>query len=156
MSSTEVSGRLLAVGVAGVSVSLVLWQAAERRRRGTDLSAEDVTHFATQDVRRWAVAVVMFLLAAGLFFGSGMNPYWPAGPNPNFVVTWLGVFVLILALMVLALLDWLATRRYAWRHRTEIVREGMRILRDEIRLRASRPPQGPASTHQDGSFEDPA
>lgn len=144
MTSTEFYGRILAVGVAGVAASLVLWQSAERRRRGPSLSAEDASHFARQDVRRWAVAVVMLLLAAGLHVGSGINPNRPAGPYPCFIETWLAVFALILILLVLAMLDWLATRRYAARHRTEIVREGMQILCEEMRLRAARPLNGKA------------
>jgi hypothetical protein len=48
-----------------------------------------------------------------------------------------GVFGLVVLLLVLAMVDWSATRRYETRHREAIAREGLEILRDEMRRRAA-------------------
>ncbi len=50
-------------------------------------------------------------------------------------------------LLGLAFLDWLATRRYAQRHRTAIAHEGIEILRDEL--------QAAPSTEADPAFGNP-
>ena len=139
MSPTSYYGSWLALGLIAVVALLLGWQWAERRHRGSDLSDDDRIHFRRQDVRRWVVAGALTLLAIGIHFGSRL-PYKRDGrPNFTFVEVWLAVFVLIFILMGLALDDWLATRAYARRHRTAIVREGMEILRKEIRLRAGQP-----------------
>lgn len=144
MSATSYYGLWLALGLAAVAVALVAWQFADRRHRGDSPSEADRAHFRGQDARRWIVAGAVTLLAAGVYLGSHL-PYRRDGrPNLAFLETWLAVFLLILLLIVLAFLDWLATRRFARRHRGAIVREGMEIIRDEIRARqaqARRPPQ---------------
>jgi hypothetical protein len=43
---------------------------------------------------------------------------------------------------VFAMFDWFSTRVYARRHRTAIVREGIEILRDEIKFRRARAANG--------------
>lgn len=141
VSPTSFYGSWLALGLIAVVALLLGWQWAERRHRGTiDLSDDDRIHFRRQDVRRWIVAGALTLLAVGIHFGSRL-PYKRNGrPNLAFVEVWLAVFALIFFLIGLALADWLATRAYARRHRTAIVREGMEILREEMRLRAGRPP----------------
>jgi hypothetical protein len=50
---------------------------------------------------------------------------------------WLAIALLVLLLFILASFDWLATQRYARRHRRAMVREGLEIVRDEFRLRMS-------------------
>ncbi len=135
MSATSFYGSWLALGLAAAAVALVGWQLAERRHRGASPSEADRDHFRGQDARRRVVAGSVSLLAAGVYLGSRI-PYRREGrPNLAFLQTWLAVFLLIMLLLVLALLDWLATRRYARRHRDAIVREGMEILRDKMRAR---------------------
>ena len=50
------------------------------------------------------------LLALGLALGSRIPPRVAGRTNPLFVQIWLGTFLLILALLLLAFLDWLSTR----------------------------------------------
>jgi uncharacterized membrane protein len=140
VSPTSYYGSWLAIGLIAVVALLLAWQWAERRQRGAiDLPDDDRIHFRRQDVRRWVVAGALTLLAVGIHFGSRL-PYKRGGrPNPAFIEVWLAVFVLILVLLGLALADWLSTRAYARRHRTAIVREGMEILREEMRLRTGQP-----------------
>ena len=135
MSPTAFYGSLLAGGMIAVVAALLGWQWAERRHRSVDHSEQDRAHFTRQDVRRWVVAGVLTLLAFGVYLGSGM-PYRRDGrPNLAFLEIWTLIFVLLLVLVGLALLDWVATRNYANRHRTQMVREGISILRDELRTR---------------------
>jgi hypothetical protein len=150
VGTTELYGMVLSLGVAAVALALLAWQWAESRSRASDVFDEDPIYFARQDVRRWVVVGVLLLLAGGVFAGSRMEPRLPAGPNPNFIETWIGVFILVIVLLVLAMVDWLATRSYATRHRRAIVREGLEILREEIRLRALRPTNGQAVEGSNG------
>jgi hypothetical protein len=129
VNSTESSGLALSLGLAATGLGLLLWQWAESRRRSHELSAEDVSHFARQDVRRWVVAGLMVMLSAGVYLGSRMPPRLNGNPNVRFLEVWLWVILLVLVLLVLALVDWLATRRYARRHRVALLREGLDILR---------------------------
>lgn len=138
MPPIALPGLVLATGVFVVALALMVWQLAERRQRESELSNEDALYFAHRDVRRSCVVLIMISLAAGIFIGSWVRPKWPAGPNPAFVLSWMAVFLLIIALMALAMIDWLATRTYARRHRIAIVREGVEILREEMRLRTAR------------------
>lgn len=138
MSATAFYGTLLACGTVLVVLTLLYWQWGERRRRESELSEEDRTHFASQDVRRWVVSGVMTCLAGGILLGSSTPHRQNGRPNIWFIAVWLTVFLLVLVLAVLALVDWLATRRYARRHRSSIVHEGLELLRDEMRLRVSK------------------
>ncbi len=136
MSPTSVYGSWLALGLAAIVLLLLLWQWADRRFRSSDLSDADRAHFRGQDVRRAFVAGAMALLASGIFVGSRM-PYKVNGrPNLAFLEIWLAILALILILIGLALVDWFATRAYARRHRSEIVREGMEIIQEELRIRS--------------------
>ena len=125
----------ISIGVAVVAAVLAIRQWHERRNRDPDLSEADAVHFARQDRRRGLGVVVMMLLAIGLSVGSRIMPRVGVRANPLFMETWLGVFLLVLILLVLAMLDWLATRLYARRHRQAMIRERLEILRDEAKLR---------------------
>ncbi len=149
MSPTAYYGAWLALGMIGVVAGLVYWQWADRRGRGEDLSDEDRSHFTRQDWRRGVVALLMAIVAVGVYVGSTLPSLANGRPNLTFVAIWLGIFILILVLVVLALFDWLATQRYARRHRDAIVREGMRVFHDEIRLQIGPDPvrEPPAGTN---------
>ena len=58
---------------------------------------------------------------------------------------WLGVFVLIFVLLSLAMIDWIALRLFARRHRDQILRERIEILREEARLKKATPRAGQRS-----------
>jgi hypothetical protein len=134
----EVASLVLATAVVLIAGLLGLRQFLERRSREPDLSEADARHFVRQDIRRALGVGVMLLLAAGLVVGSRLEPKVAGRTNPLFVQVWLGVFLLIFVLLFLAMLDWIATRLYARRHRREIFDERIEILRDEFRRRAGR------------------
>ncbi len=143
MSDIGVASVVLAAFVLVVAALLTWRESAERRSRTDDLSPDDGDHFARQDRRRDFGICVLGTLAAGLVIGSRLEPR--AGPgvvgvvgvgiNPEFVTIWLGVVILLFLLIALAFRDWVALRRYAFRHRKEILRERIEILQDEIRRR---------------------
>jgi di/tricarboxylate transporter len=135
---TAVASVVLSSAVVLIAAILALRQYLERRGRGPDLSEADARHFARQDVRRALGLGVMLLLAVGLVVGSRLEPRIAGRTNPLFLQVWLGVFFLIFVLLVLAMLDWLATRVYARRHRKAIFEERIEVLRDEFRRRADR------------------
>lgn len=134
---TEVVSLVLSIGVGVVALLLAAWLWYERRLRDPELSDEDAAHFARQDVRRGAVAVILLLIAAGLSIGSRVEPRAAGRANQTFVLVWLGVSVLILVLLLLATFDWIATRTYARRHIRALARERSEIIRDEVRRRAA-------------------
>jgi hypothetical protein len=139
--SAQFASLLLSVGVVIVAVALLFWQAAERSARPTELSDEDAAHFRRMDRRRGLVAGIMIVLAVGVYVGSRIDHGTQGHPNKWFVVIWLGIFWLVLFLTALAFVDWSATRRYARRHRALIVREGLEILREQMRIRAGQTEQ---------------
>ena len=136
--SAHFASLVLSVGVAVVALILLFWQIAERSDRPDDLSDEDFAHFRSLDRRRMLVAGIMLVVSAGIYVGSRIDPGTKGHPNKWFVVIWLAVFWLVLCLTTLALIDWAATRRYARRHRKIMLREGLEILREEMRIRAGR------------------
>jgi hypothetical protein len=156
--SLATTSLVLSIAVAAIAVALGARQWSEQAAREADLPADDRKHFARQDLRRWIGVVLMLVLAVGVFAGSRMAPTvstvpleagarlgWQAlaGPwieplvlrraNIRFVAVWAGLIVLIPALLVLALFDWLATRRYAQRQRRSMARQRLEILRDTFR-----------------------
>jgi O-antigen/teichoic acid export membrane protein len=84
----------------------------------------------------------MTALGLLILVGSQTSHKVGARPNPVFIAVWLIVTGLVVVLLVLAALDWQATRRYARRHRSAIVREGMELLKEEMRRRSAPPPDG--------------
>ena len=60
---------------------------------------------------------VLVLLAVGLVVGSRIPHKLGNRTNPQFLGIWLGVFLLIFFLLSLAMIDWLALRIFARRHR---------------------------------------
>lgn len=137
MPTADDSSLILSVAVSTVSTLLLVWLWLDRRNREAQLSKDDELHFSLQDTRRTVVAGIMFVLAAGLYAGARIDPRINGQPNVRFVELWLGIAMLVVLLLVLAMFDWVATQRYARRHRRAIVREGLEILRDEMRLRMS-------------------
>ena len=138
MSSTEVSSAVLSIGVAGVALLLWAWQRWERNRREALSLPEDVKHFRRQDARRTIVAAIMAVLATGIYVGSRIATRVDGRPNLLFVWIWIGIFCLVLMLLVLAMIDWVATRRYAIRHRSAMLQQGIELRKEELRARAAR------------------
>jgi len=145
------SSLILSIAVSIVSILLLVWLWLDRRNRETDLSKDDELHFSLQDTRRTVVAGIMFVLSAGLYAGARIDPRINGQPNLRFVQVWLGIAMLVVLLLVLALIDWLATQQYARRHRRAIVREGLEILRDELRLRMAARGNGSSLEFEDRS-----
>jgi hypothetical protein len=129
-------GSALSLGVVVVALGLGLWQWVDHRRPAT-VSPTDERHFHNQDLRRWTVFGLMLTLSALMFVGIHLPAQVQKRPNLHFIQTWVAVLGVIVGLLGLAFLDWAATRRYARRKRQEIAREGMAIIRDEIRRRAA-------------------
>lgn len=123
----------LSIGIVAVAIVLSIWLWYERRVRDPDLSAADARHFKRQDFRRGTVALILLILAWEIYVGSPMEPKVGGRKNYAFFVIWLSAFALILSLLLLAMLDWLATRLYARRHLQQLSRERLEILREQQR-----------------------
>jgi len=129
--------RALALGVVMIAAFLGLRQWYERKGREEPGSADDAEHYRRQDVRRALGVGVMLALAAEVFFGSWVEPQIGGQGNPRFVIVWLVVLSLIILMLVLALVDWYATRSYGRRRRKALFREHIEELREEIHRRAA-------------------
>jgi hypothetical protein len=136
LSSFELYGLALAASVIGVTLLLGGWDWVERRRLWPNPSDEDAAYFASRDVRRRIVAAIMVLMAGLVLVGSRTPHELEGRPNPLFVWVWVAAIVLVIPLLALAMVDWLAVRRHARRHRNAILREGMKLLEDELKRRA--------------------
>jgi UDP-N-acetylmuramyl pentapeptide phosphotransferase/UDP-N-acetylglucosamine-1-phosphate transferase len=131
---------------------LLAWKEwSDRRSRNSDLSPEDARHFGHQDVRRAMGIGVMALLAVGLYVGSRVPHKVANRSNPQFLGIWLGIFLLILFLLGLAMIDWLALRVYARRHRNQILRERVELLK---RDKSPKKIEGNGNGHGDGPLGD--
>jgi hypothetical protein len=129
---------ILAAGVLAVAAYFAWRQWVERRRRGTQATRDDAIHFIRQDARRFLGSVLMALVAVGLCVGTRIDVR--AGPSQRllFSATWLGVIALVGLLLILAMLDWLATRAYARRHRRALLAERLAVIEQERRRLAGR------------------
>ncbi len=128
-------GLLLSAFVVFIAAVLAHRQWRDRRHRDVDRDGAEAAYYSRQDIRRWLGVVVMTLIALGLGVGVRIPHIVGGRTNPLFVQVWLVVFLLIFALLLLALLDWYATRRYAYRHRREMLHERDETLRDVMRPR---------------------
>ncbi|MHB1559044.1 MAG: hypothetical protein ACYC61_16455 [Isosphaeraceae bacterium] len=145
---------IVAVAVAAMLALSVWW---DRRTRKPGLFLNDYRHFVLQDIRRTVGIVCLALLAPGLYFGSRVpvfvaEPVAPGQaapdqpvlhPNRVFLGIWLAVFVLVAILLALALIDWVATRRYARRQRSAMSLERLDILREGMQHQHDIGPDGP-------------
>ena len=137
MPTYVLPGTALSIGVTLVALGLALWQWFDGRHRPESLSPEDHDHFRHQEARRWAVCGLMFALGILLLLGTHAPARVRHHPNVFFVEAWGAVLGIVVLLLVLAFQDWGSTRRYARRQRQAMAREGMAILRDEMRRRAA-------------------
>jgi UDP-N-acetylmuramyl pentapeptide phosphotransferase/UDP-N-acetylglucosamine-1-phosphate transferase len=153
MADIATASLVLSGLVLLVALGLSWREWSERRSRGDDLSTEDARHYRYQDSRRLMGIVILVLLAVGLVVGSRVPIRLGPRANPRFLGIWLGVFALIGLLLFLALVDWVALRVFARRHRGRILRERIEILKEEQRRRKSFGAEG--NGHADGPFDDP-
>jgi sterol desaturase/sphingolipid hydroxylase (fatty acid hydroxylase superfamily) len=136
MSLMNLTG--MAMGIVAVAIFLGLWQWFDSRLREPDMTDEDRRFFRSQDLRRGLGIAVMLVLAVTI----GLMPLgnrWESRPARLY---WqLGVVgalvVLILVLLVLALIDWMATRQYARRHRRALHAEHSKLMLEVIRRAGS-------------------
>jgi peptidoglycan/LPS O-acetylase OafA/YrhL len=129
---------IFASGTISVGLFLGLWQWYEKRARHGEMDSTEHEFFRRQDLRRWVGIGMMFLLAAAIFLvdtraGSA------APQNARYfvqVANLLGLVGLILGLLSLALVDAMATYRYARRNRRVLANEHAEIMREVIRRSA--------------------
>ena len=132
---------------------LLAWKEwSDRRSRSLEQTPEDARHFGHQDTRRTMGIVVMGLLAIGLVVGSRTPSRLGNQANPQFLSIWLGVFLLIFFLLLLAMIDWLALRLFARRHRNQILQERLELIKEEQRRKKAL--KGEGNGHGEGPLRD--
>jgi lysylphosphatidylglycerol synthetase-like protein (DUF2156 family) len=126
----------LFVGACAVALAAHLWW--ERGRRSPDLTTIDRKHFLHQDLRRAVGILLMAALALGVYVVSRLptrivvSPT-EAHPNRRFLAVCLAVFASVILLLGLAVIDWLAIRRYARRQRDAMHEERIAMLSETLR-----------------------
>ncbi len=123
----------LAAGLSLIALFLGLRQWYERRAREPELSVADQHHFFRQDTRRGFGVAVLLGIALLVLVGSRVEPQVQGKANFLFLQIWMAVLALIVVLLALALADWVATRVYARRHRSRLLRESIAAIRREAR-----------------------
>lgn len=126
-------GLLVAAATLAAAAILAFRQGTDRRRRGDELPAADARHFARQDLRRWTGTALMAALAVGMAITTRLGPPRDRPAARRLARTWVGLCVLVIAVLALALLDWIATAAYARRHRRTLARNHLAALEAEIR-----------------------
>ncbi len=129
-------GLAIAAAVLALACFFLYRQWVEIRKRETDLTEADRVYFTRKDSRRLLGSILMMLVSVGMTAGVIVNPYRNRASGRLFGYIWLGVASLVCMLMVLAMIDWLANRDYALRHRRELINERKAILEAELRHRA--------------------
>jgi len=123
----------MSIGITLIAAFLGLRQWYEKQARESDLTDLDRRYFSRQDVRRGLGVAVMLLIAVGISIGARIEPRVNGRANLTCFFVWLGVIGLLVVMIILAGLDWLATRLYARRLRRSMARERIKLLHDVIR-----------------------
>ncbi len=134
---------MTSAGITLIAVFLGLRQWYERHAREQDLSSDDRDYFQRQDIRRGIGVAVMLAIAIALAVGARIPHKVGGQANWAFIEIWLVVSSLIVVLLLLALIDWIATRSYARRIRRSLARERIEMLRDTL-SQAAKTPRDPA------------
>jgi hypothetical protein len=129
----------MATGTVLVAAFLGLWQWYDKRARRADADATDRLFFKRQDMRRTIGIGMMLLLAIAIFLvdppETSRDPrsLWQLAQLANLFF----LVVLIIGLLALALVDGLATLRYARRQRHELAQEHAKLMLEVIRRTGS-------------------
>jgi hypothetical protein len=118
------------IGILLVALFLGLWQWFDRRSRDPNADPIDRDFFSRQDRRRYIGVAVMVALAIFLVVGSSkaLEDY----SKPLLVFVWAIVCLLIPVLLVLAILDAVATQRYARRQFRSLAQERAKLMLDAL------------------------
>lgn len=155
------SSLALSVLVALIAAVLGLGLWRDRRSRIPAPPASDRKHFFFQDLRRGLGVILLAILSPAIYVGSRLPTFMidPASPQPpgpdattagalvatavrlhpnhRFLAVWMAVFGSVVALLVLALIDWISTRLYARRQRNAMDRERLALFREAARYSRS-------------------
>jgi hypothetical protein len=141
----SVIGMALGGSVALLSVIFIVLQIHQERNREAELSDEDANHFFFQDRRRRRVAGLLMAIGVLMIVGSGFTP-WNRDSGRAWGLIWLGVSGLVMALLLLAIRDWISIRSYTGRLRREFLAERLEALRQERVRLADRDRKGSPGT----------
>jgi ABC-type multidrug transport system fused ATPase/permease subunit len=127
----------MASGTVFVAVFLGLWQWFDRRAR--DVDEVDRIFFQRQDIRRLIGIGMMLLLAVAIFLVDTSESSLSPQTIGQFgqLINLFGMIALIIGLLALALVDAMATMRYARRHRRELSQEHAKLMLEVIRRTGS-------------------
>ncbi len=128
-------GLVIASGVLLVTAIFAWRQWVERVRREEDLSEADQDHFRRKDWRRFFGTTILGLIGVGMVVGSLLDFRASKAAGQRFLAVWVGIAVLVCVSLVLAMIDWTATRDYALRHRRELAEVRRALFDEEVRLR---------------------
>lgn len=154
LSDIELASVALAVVVLAVAALLGWSEWAERQARPRELSPEDEQHYRRRDRRRSTGLSILSVVALCIVVGSRTPLRVGQQPNPTFLVIWLAVFGQILALLTLAMVDWLDLRRFARRKKHAIGREHQSIIHQIDRWRDRGDDHDPAPEDRDRRMDD--
>ena len=152
------STLLLGAGLIGLASASFLWVVRDRGRRPDNPSPPDQQYFRHRDIRRFICSALLALIGILMLASTRIDYRVDRAHARAWVWTWLGVLALLIAVLILAGIDWLANSRYAIRHRRELLCEQREILADLARARkdAPLPARGESRRRGGPPFIDPS
>jgi hypothetical protein len=128
------AGLTLSVCVFALAAYFAYRQWVERRDRADDLSEDDARYFGGKDARRFGNSVIMSILSVGMVAGTLINPRDGDWQRRSWAGIWAAILLLVFALVLVALVDAIATFRYGLRQRQALADERL-VLEYEFRRR---------------------
>lgn len=125
---------ILSALVLALAVFLGVRQWLETRRRESEQLVEaEARHLSGRDRRRWAVASILALIGVAMMASTAIPVRQSREAARLWAWTWVGALVLTVILLVLALLDWLASASEARRQVRDLSEEQQALLSEAIR-----------------------
>jgi hypothetical protein len=134
----EVNGQVLAAAgvVLAAGLGLAAFQWWVRRGRPPAASDDEARHDLGTDLRRFGVSALLGLIGAVMVASTRIDLKVPPPANRDaarlWTWSWLAVLAMLLAVVVLALADWLAARAFAVREAGRLVRDHRALLAEAL------------------------
>ena len=117
------------------ALGMFCWVGYEYRLRSRELPPLDQRYFRLRDLRRGLCTLALAAIGCLMLYASRINVQAGRTEVRLWTWSWLAIFSLLASVFLLAGFDWVANRRYAMRHRRELLIEQRELLVELARAR---------------------